>query len=377
MPSACYGARGLTVARGAGDRLWDTEGREYVDFLAGHGAALFGHAHPELVAVLRDAAASPWTLGAGLSHPTRSRFLALLDGLLPEGCSFLSNSGAEAVEAALKLVLALRPGRKRLLALRRSFHGRTLGALGLTFNPKYRKPWQDQLCAVEHRTPEALLEAVGEDVAAVFVEPIQGEGGVYLLDPAFGAALSVRCRQTGTLLVADEIQCGWGRCGAVLASVEAGISPDVVCLAKGVAGGFPVGVTVWRGVLGDFPPRGHGSTYGGNPLACALGVATWELLHRENLFRWARETGRMFREQLAALDAPGVTEVRGQGLLVGVEIDGDAEVVVRELQRRGVLALPAGPRVVRFLPPFGASPESFYRVAEVLGEALREVPRGR
>lgn len=377
MPSACYGARGLTVARGAGDRLWDTEGREYVDFLAGHGAALFGHAHPELVAVLRDAAASPWTLGAGLSHPTRSRFLALLDGLLPEGCSFLSNSGAEAVEAALKLVLALRPGRKRLLALRRSFHGRTLGALGLTFNPKYRKPWQDQLCAVEHRTPEALLEAVGDDVAAVFVEPIQGEGGVYLLDPAFGAALSVRCRQTGTLLVADEIQCGWGRCGAVLASVEAGISPDVVCLAKGVAGGFPVGVTVWRGVLGDFPPRGHGSTYGGNPLACALGVATWELLHRENLFRWARETGRMFREQLAALDAPGVTEVRGQGLLVGVEIDGDAEVVVRELQRRGVLALPAGPRVVRFLPPFGASPESFYRVAEVLGEALREVPRGR
>lgn len=377
MPSACYGARGLTVARGAGDRLWDTEGREYVDFLAGHGAALFGHAHPELVAVLRDAAASPWTLGAGLSHPTRSRFLALLDGLLPEGCSFLSNSGAEAVEAALKLVLALRPGRKRLLALRRSFHGRTLGALGLTFNPKYRKPWQDQLCAVEHRTPEALLEAVGEDVAAVFVEPIQGEGGVYLLDPAFGAALSVRCRQTGTLLVADEIQCGWGRCGAVLASVEAGISPDVVCLAKGVAGGFPVGVTVWRGVLGDFPPRGHGSTYGGNPLACALGVATWELLHRENLFRWARETGRMFREQLAALDAPGVTEVRGQGLLVGVEIDGDAEVVVRELQRRGVLALPAGPRVVRFLPPFGASPESFSRVAEVLGEALREVPRGR
>lgn len=377
MPSACYGTRGLTVARGAGDRLWDTEGREYVDFLAGHGAALFGHAHPELVAVLRDAAASPWTLGAGLSHPTRSRFLALLDGLLPEGCSFLSNSGAEAVEAALKLVLALRPGRKRLLALRRSFHGRTLGALGLTFNPKYRKPWQDQLCAVEHRTPEALLEAVGDDVAAVFVEPIQGEGGVYLLDPAFGAALSVRCRQTGTLLVADEIQCGWGRCGAVLASVEAGISPDVVCLAKGVAGGFPVGVTVWRGVLGDFPPRGHGSTYGGNPLACALGVATWELLHRENLFRWARETGRMFREQLAALDAPGVTEVRGQGLLVGVEIDGDAEVVVRELQRRGVLALPAGPRVVRFLPPFGASPESFYRVAEVLGEALREVPRGR
>ena len=258
-----------------------------------------------------------------------------------------------------------------------SFHGRTLGALGLTFNPKYRKPWQDQLCAVEHRTPEALLEAVGDDVAAVFVEPIQGEGGVYLLDPAFGAALSVRCRQTGTLLVADEIQCGWGRCGAVLASVEAGISPDVVCLAKGVAGGFPVGVTVWRGVLGDFPPRGHGSTYGGNPLACALGVATWELLHRENLFRWARETGRMFREQLAALDAPGVTEVRGQGLLVGVEIDGDAEVVVRELQRRGVLALPAGPRVVRFLPPFGASPESFSRVAEVLGEALREVPRGR
>ena len=377
MPSACYGARGLTVARGAGDRLWDTEGREYVDFLAGHGAALFGHAHPEPVAVLRDAAASPWTLGAGLSHPARSRLVALLDGLLPEGCSFLSNSGAEAVEAALKLVLALRPGRKRLLALRRSFHGRTLGALGLTFNPKYRKPWQDQLCAVEHRTPEALLEAVGEDVAAVFVEPIQGEGGVYLLDPAFGAALSVRCRQTGTLLVADEIQCGWGRCGAVLASVEAGISPDVVCLAKGVAGGFPVGVTVWRGALGDFPPRGHGSTYGGNPLACALGVATWELLHRENLFRWARETGRMFREQLAALDAPGVTEVRGQGLLVGVEIDGDAEVVVRELQRRGVLALPAGPRVVRFLPPFGASPESFSRVAEVLGEALREVPRGR
>jgi len=376
MPSAGYGSRGLTAVRGAGDRLWDAQGREYVDFLAGHGAALFGHAHPELVSVLRESAASCWTLGAGLSHPARSRFLSLLDGLIPEGCSFLSNSGAEAVEAALKLVIALRPGKKRLLALRRSFHGRTLGALALTFNPKYRKPWQEQLCAVEHHTSEALLEAVEDDVAAVFVEPVQGEGGVNPLDPAFGGALSARCRETGALLVADEIQSGWGRCGAMLASPGAGLDPDVVCLAKGVAGGFPVGVTVWRKNLGDFPVQGHGSTYGANPLACALGEATWGLLHRHDLFRWAEERGRAFREELSRVDAPGRGEVRGRGLLVGVEIEGESGAVVRELQRRGVLALPAGPRVVRFLPPFGASPESFLRAATALGEALRELSRG-
>jgi len=367
--SLLYGSRGLTVLSGSGDRVTDATGREYVDFLAGHGAALFGHAHPRLRLALEEAAASPWTIGAGLASPFRERFLADLESMLPESRAFLCNSGTEAVEAALKLLRVIHPGRRRILALRRAFHGRTLGALGLTFNPRYRAPWKELLLSVEHLEPEHLPDAVDEHVAAVFVEPVQGEGGMATLSPEVGKALTEACRRWGALLVADEIQTGWGRCGALLASSRTGLDPDLVCLAKGLAGGLPAGALLWRRRLGSFPPGGHGSTYGGNPLVCAVGHAAFGLL-QEGLPERADALGKIFRDALGAISSPRITDVLGLGLLVGVSLDEPSAPLVTALQERGILALSSGPKAVRFLPPLPASEESVRRAVAALADLL-------
>ncbi len=370
MPSCLYGSRGLALASGRGGTVTDTSGREYVDFFTAHGSALFGHCHPRLGAALSEAAARPWTIGMGFDNDDRALLMEKLGGLLPEGRVYLCNSGTEAIEAALKLVTLARPERRRILALRRAFHGRTAGALSLTFNPHYRRPFQSMLFDVEHHAPENLPGVVDETVAAVFIEPVQGEGGVYPLDPALGLEISAACQKAGALLVADEIQSGFGRCGAMLASSLTGLAADVVCLAKGVAGGLPVGVTVWKGSLGDFPQGSHGSTYGGNPLVCRVACEALALLSEEKLCERARLFGDSFRARLEAVSSPAMKEVRGLGLLVGVQVEGRSAPVVRALQERGVLALPAGPSVVRFLPSFAAEPDHYERVAQTLQEVL-------
>lgn len=370
--STLYGNRGLTVVSGQGATVVDSEGKEYVDFLCGHGAAPFGHAHPALVEALNEASTRPWTIGMGLSAPSRDEILLRLGSLLPGGEAFLVNSGAEAIEAALKLVMILRPDRPRILAARRSFHGRTLGALSLTFNPRYRRPWQRYLVPVEFLPVEELPGAVDEKVAAVFIEPVQGEGGVLPLDPGIGRDLTSACRRHRALLVADEIQSGWGRCGAFLASPGAGLEPDMVTLAKGLAGGLPMGALVWRSELGDFPGMGHGSTYGGNPLTASVALRCWDLLVEGGLIERSVKVGNFFLERLREIDHPSVKEVRGKGLLLGVELDGRAGAVVKALQERGVLSLPAGPSVVRFLPPLVATEDQCARVADTLGEVLGE-----
>ncbi len=368
--SALYGNRGLSIVSGQGALVTDASGKEYIDFLCGHGAAPFGHAHPRLLQALAGAAGQPWTIGMGLSAPSREEFLRRLSTLLPEGRAYLANSGAEAVEAALKLVLHLRTGRSRVLAARRSFHGRTLGALSLTFNPRYRKPWKDHLVPVEFLSVDELPGAVDDDVAAVFIEPVQGEGGVLPLDPAVGEELTQACRRSGALLVADEIQSGWGRCGAFLASPAAGLDPDLVTLAKGLAGGLPAGALIWRSTLGGFPSMGHGSTYGGNPLVSSVALACWDLLEEGGLLEKSTKVSALFLDMLRQMDLSVVQEVRGCGFLIGIELEDRAAPVVKALQERGVLSLPAGPKVVRFLPPLVATEAQCRQVTEVLGEVL-------
>ena len=368
--SHVYGGRGVTVASGAGCRLRDADGREYVDFVAAQGGALFGHAHPDLVAALREAAGDPWTIGLGLDSPVRDAFLDRLRTLRSGGKAFLCNSGTEAIEAALKLATALRPGKKRILAARRGFHGRTLGALSLTFNPQYRKAWLHLLPPVEHFAPEELAANVDGSVAAVFVEPVQGEGGVYPMSPTVAASLNEACGACGAILVADEVQSGWGRCGGLLASTIVGLEPDIVALAKGVAGGLPAGAIVWRGDLGDFPAKGHGTTYGGNPLVAAVGCAAWDALNAHRYPQKAAALGTFFRAALSEIRSPLVKDIRGLGLLVGVEVSVKAPDIVKRLQEKGVLALPAGPSVVRFLPPFVAGEDDCLFVRDALALVL-------
>jgi acetylornithine/LysW-gamma-L-lysine aminotransferase len=360
-----------------GSRVRDSESREYIDFFNGHGAALFGHSDPILVSALQDAAQGIWSGGAGFESPARAELADALGAFLEGGRVFICNSGAEAIEAALKLAVALRPGRDKIFACRRAFHGRTCGALALTFNPKYKTPFKSILPEVGHFKPEELPELIDERTAAVFIEPVQGEGGVHPLEPVTGRALSDACAKSGALLVADEIQTGLGRCGALLASELTGLAPDIVCVAKGLAGGLPIGAAIWKGALGDFPPHTHGSTYGGNDLVARVAVAALKLLREKNYAAHAVKLGEELRAAIRAIGSPAIKEVRGLGLLNGVEIEPPSADIVRELQGRGLLALQAGPRVVRFLPSFAADSADAARAAEIFAGALAAVAAAR
>ncbi|WP_286975347.1 aspartate aminotransferase family protein [Acetomicrobium sp. UBA5826] len=374
--SELYGSRGITLTYGNGAIIKDNEGKEYIDFYCGSGAALFGHCHPYLVKTLKEASEMPWTVGIGMGSEKRNKFMESLKQIFPDRECFFCNSGSEAVEAALKLVTFLNTNRKKILALRRSFHGRTLGALSLTFNPLYRNPWTHVLLPITHLEPEELPSTIDEDTVAVFVEPVRGEGGVYPLKKDIGKKITEACKLHGALLVSDEVQCGWGRCGDYSVSEQCGLDPDIICLAKGVSGGFPVGMMLWKEKLGGFPTSGHSSTYGGNPLAMALGLATISLLQGEGYMQKAVELGSYFRGLLQKIDSPLIREVRGRGLLNGVELSIKSIPLVKALQDRGVLALPAGPFVVRFLSPLTSTTEHFEKTADIFKAVLKEKEKG-
>lgn len=370
MFSSIYGTRGITLSKGLGGRVWDDQGREYVDWFTAHGSAIFGHGDPQMVETLKDLSQGLWTVGAAFHHPSRDLLAEEVRRAFPGMRFMMCNSGTEALEGALKLCALLRPGRQRFIALRRGFHGRTLGALGLTFNPRYKLPFQRLLPQVEHLPPERVPDEVDSGVAAVFVEPVQGEGGVYPMDPVVGDAISRACEESGAILVADEVQTGMGRCGPMLASPLVGLRPQVVCIAKGLGGGFPCGMVLWRYHLGDFPKGLHGSTYGGNPMACALAALGIRRV-TEGASMDACGVMESFRARVEGLGLP--VSVRGLGTMTGVEVPVDSGSLVRSLQSLGVLSLPAGPRVVRFLPPFRVTHEEADMVIRALERALLEV----
>jgi acetylornithine/LysW-gamma-L-lysine aminotransferase len=356
--------------------VYDRAGKEYIDFFNGHGASLFGHANPVLRGALDEAADGVWICGAGFESPVREELADILGGLVGGGRAFICNSGTEAMEAALKLAVTVKPDRHRILACRRAFHGRTCGALALTFNPKYKTPFKRLLSNVEHFNPDELPGLIDSDTIAVFIEPVQGEGGVYPLPPETGRAISEACRKNGALLVADEIQTGLGRCGAMLASGLVGLDPDIVCVAKGLAGGLPIGATVWRESLGDFPGHSHGSTYGGNEFTARVALSALKLTLKEDFPRYAETLGGELRSKLASLGGSAIKEIRGLGLLNGAEMDTPSTDVVRALQAKGLLALSAGPRVVRFLPSFASTSDDVSQAVEILGEVLESIKNG-
>ncbi|MCX7828114.1 MAG: aminotransferase class III-fold pyridoxal phosphate-dependent enzyme [Thermanaerothrix sp.] len=369
--SSMYGSRGVALTSGSLGRVLDQEGREYVDWFTAHGAAIFGHGDPGMVQALQRAAEGLWAVGAGFGHPSRDALAEQVQRAFPGMRFVMCNSGTEAVEAALKFCAHLRPSRNRIIALRRGFHGRTLGALGLTFNPRYKEPFKGLVPSVEHLSWDMVPEAVDERVAAVFVEPVQGEGGVHPLPVDLGRAITDACRRSGAILVADEVQTGMGRCGPILASPLVGLKPQVVCLAKGLAGGFPCGMTLWESDLGDFSPGLHGSTYGGNPLACSMAAYGIQRV-LEGASHGVCRIMECFRERVRGLGLA----VRGLGSMTGVEVPADSSALVKALQDRGVLALAAGPRVVRFLPSFHTSWEDAELVLKALEGALSEACHG-
>jgi acetylornithine/LysW-gamma-L-lysine aminotransferase len=372
--SGVYPKRPIAIVRGEGARLWDADGHEYIDCVGGQGAANLGHANPAVVAAIREQAGTLLSCPEIFYNDQRAAYLAELTAALPEGLDrvFLCNSGAEAIEGALKLARLL-TGRPNVLATVRGFHGRTMGALSATWEPKYREPFMPLLSGFTH-VPydklDALDAAVNDATAAVLIELVQGEGGVRPASPEYAAGVARICRERGALLVVDEVQTGFGRTGRMWASQHYGVTPDLIALAKSIAGGLPMGAVAIHSRFGPLPQGSHGSTFGGGPLVCAAARAALRELIDRNLPGQAAAKGEYLIEKLRALKLSRVREVRGAGLLIGLELKERVQPFLAALMERGVLALPAGPNVLRLLPPLVIEYDQLDRVIMAIGEVL-------
>jgi acetylornithine/LysW-gamma-L-lysine aminotransferase len=375
--SGAYPKRPIALVRGDGARVWDAEGNGYVDCVAGHGVASLGHCHPALTEAIQAQAARLVTASETFYNDQRAALLDALTARTPGDLSrvFLCNSGAEAVEGAIK-VARLLTGRPNVVAARRGFHGRTLGALSATWTPAYREPFAPLVPGFSHVTfgdLDALDGAITDQTAAVLVEIVQGEGGVRPGSTAYFAGLRALCEARGALLIVDEVQTGLGRTGRWFACEHVGLEPDVMCLGKALGGGVPMGAVVWRDELGALPGGSHGSTFGGNPLACAAALAVLDTLDRERLPERAAGLGDWLMRELRGLESPLVREVRGMGLMVGVDLRLRVTPILRALMARGVLALPAGSTVLRLLPPLTIGQDELATVVGAIREVLDEL----
>ncbi|MBB6099096.1 acetylornithine/LysW-gamma-L-lysine aminotransferase [Deinobacterium chartae] len=377
--SGVYHKHQVVMVRGEGARVWDSEGNEYIDCVGGYGVANIGHSNPEVVRAVQEQAATLMIMPQSVPNDKRAEFLEELVSVLPGNLErvFLCNSGTEAVEAAMKFAIAA-TGRHRFVACKRGFSGRTLGAVSLTWEPKYREPFQPLIGPVEHITfgdIEALRAAVDDQTACVLFEPVQGEGGVRPADAAFVQAAREITREKGALLILDEIQTGFGRTGKMFAMEHFGVVPDGVTLAKAMAGGVPIGAFAMTPEVADkMPAGGHGTTFGGNPLAMAAGVAAIRFMQREKLAEQAAEKGEYFMRRLREIASPKIREVRGLGLMIGVELKEKSAPYITALEHdEQVLALQATPLVVRFLPPLTISHAQIDRVVEAFARVLEQV----
>ncbi|MBW6394613.1 aspartate aminotransferase family protein [Thermus sp. SYSU G05001] len=378
LDTGVYTKHDLLLVRGQGARVWDAEGHEYIDCVGGYGVANLGHANPEVVEAIKKQAETLLSMPQTLPTPTRGEFYRTLVSLLPPELNrvFPTNSGTEANEAAIKFAWA-HTKRRKLVAAMRGFSGRTLGSLSVTWEPKYREPFMPLLGPVEFipfNDVEALRKAVDEETAAVILEPVQGEGGVRPATREFLEAAREVTREKGALLILDEIQTGMGRTGRRFAFEHYGVLPDILTLAKALGGGVPIGVAVMREeVAKSMPKGGHGTTFGGNPLAMAAGVAALRYLERTRLWERAAELGPWFMEKLREIPSPKIREVRGLGLMVGLELKEKAAPYIERLEKEHrVLTLQAGPTVIRFLPPLVIEKADLERVVEAVRAVLTQ-----
>ena len=372
--SGLYTKRGIVLVRGDGAMVFDSEGRAYIDCVGGQGTANLGHGN----AAVADAVAQQARVLASCTelfyNDRRAELYEVLAGILPASLDrfFLCNSGTEAVEGGLKFARAATK-RTRIVATMRGFHGKTMGALSATWGPEYRDlfgPLVPGFSHVPFNKPEALDAAITGETAAFIFELVQGEGGVRPATSEFAREAARLCAERGALLIVDEVQTGFARTGTLFAVEQYAIAPDILCLAKSIAGGMPMGAIAFSRKVGDLAKRSHSTTFGGNPLACAAAIAAIGEIRRLDLARNARERGTQLVEGLRAIRSDRIREVRGLGLLVGVELKENASTALRALQEEGVLALGAGPTVVRYLPPLVITADEIERVLAASRKAL-------
>ena len=368
-----YPKRDVVLVRGQGATLFDENNKEYIDCAAGIGVANIGHCHPTVVAALQAQIGELMVVPNTLYNDKRSLLLEKLVSVAPASINraFLCNSGTEAVEAALKFA-RVSTGRTEYVTAMRGFHGRTMGAVSATFTKKYRDPFAPLIPGFSYvplNKIEKLDAAVTEKTAAVMLELVQGEGGVNLADSEYISAVRKLCDERGALLIIDEIQTGFCRTGKFFACEHYDLQPDMITIAKAVAGGVPMGATLLSDKI-NVEPGMHGTTFGGNPIACAAALATISVLENEDLARRATEMGDYFEQKLTSVDLPQVRSIRRQGLMIGLELKGKSQPVLEALMHRGVIALPAGATVLRLLPPLVIEKEQIDRVVDHLQALL-------
>ncbi|HEY8757535.1 MAG TPA: aspartate aminotransferase family protein [Candidatus Limnocylindria bacterium] len=372
--SGLYQKRDLALVRGDGAVVWDEAGRQFIDCVGGQGSGNLGHANAAVADALAAQARTLSFCTELFYNDRRAELYDRLARILPSSLDriFLCNSGTEAVEGALKFA-RLATKRTKVVATMRGFHGKTMGALSATWGPEYRElfgPLLEGFSHIPFNKVEALDAALTTDTSAFIVEMVQGEGGVRPATREFIAEAARLCRERGVLLVVDEVQTGFGRTGTMFAIEQFGIVPDVLCLAKSIAGGIPMGAIAFSRALGELPKRSHSTTFGGNPLACAAAVATIDEHLRLGLAAAAAERGRQLHEGLVSIESPKIREVRGLGLIQGIELKENAGPTLKGLQDHGVLALGAGPTVVRYLPPLVISSAQIDAVIDATRAAL-------
>jgi LysW-gamma-L-lysine/LysW-L-ornithine aminotransferase len=374
-----FSKRPVVIKRGKGALLWDINGKEYVDCSSSYGVAALGHCHPKVVAAIKAQAEELITCHSCYYNDKRAEFIKKLVAITPKGLdkAFLSNSGAETVECAIKLARKY-TGKTEIIALMGAFHGKTMGALSATWDKKYREPFMPLVPDFKHVVPDnvdKIREAITEKTAAVLMEPIRGEGGVRVPQEGYLQAVRQICDEKNILLIFDEVQTSFGRTGKLFACQNWGVIPDIMCLAKPFAGGLPLGITMaTENIMSSLKVGEHSTTFSGNPMVCAAGCAAIDVLLEEKLADRAAVNGKYFKSQLEGLQAKHkiIKEVRGLGLMLGMELRFDVHNVILKALDRGVLVLDAGRTVVRFLPPLVIEKAQIDKAIAVLDEVLGE-----
>jgi acetylornithine/LysW-gamma-L-lysine aminotransferase len=374
-----FAKKPIVLTKGKGALLWDINGKEYVDCASSYGVAALGHCHPKVVAAVKAQAEQLITCHSCYYNDKRAEFIEKLVKITPKGLdkAFLSNSGAESVECAIKLARKY-TGKTEIIALMGAFHGKTMGALSATWDKKYREPFMPLIPEVKHVAPdnaEKIREAITDKTAAVLMEPIRGEGGVRV--PPDGYLQQVReiCNEKNVLLIFDEVQTSFGRTGKLFGCQNWDVTPDIMCLAKPFAGGLPIGITIAKeNIMVSLKIGEHSTTFSGSPLVCAAGCAAIDALLEEKLTEKAAVNGKYFKSQLEGLQAKHkiIKEVRGLGLMLGMELRFDVHNVILKALDRGILVLDAGRTVVRLLPPLVIEKAQIDKAIAVLDTVLGE-----
>jgi acetylornithine/LysW-gamma-L-lysine aminotransferase len=381
---ALYQRFPVNIAKGKGTRVWDTAGKEYIDCMGGYGVALIGHCNDRVVNAIKRQAEILITAHMSTYNDTRLRFMEKIASVAPPSLNkiFFANSGAESVEAALKFARKY-SGRHGVIAMNGGYHGKTFGALSVTHSEKYRKsfmPLLDGVKFVPYSDPSLLEEVIDDTIGCVILEPIQGETGIIVPPDDLLPKIREICNRRNLVLIFDEIQSGLGRTGKMWAGQNWNTTPDIMCLAKGIAGGIPMGLVLAKQEIMDTMKLGeHSSTFGGSPIACAAGTATMEALIDDKLIDNAAKMGVHFKEGLNRLQEKHkiIRQVRGIGMMLGVELRFDVKDILFDGIRRGVLILYSGRNILRLLPPLVMDETTVSRVVDIIDIILTNEEKRR